>query len=59
LGLPYGSQYSSLQRIMEELEYANALMKQFRCPVIDVTNKAIEETAGIVLDYLAAERNGL
>jgi len=53
LGLSYGSQYSSMQRIMEELEYAAALMKQLRCPVIDVSNKAIEETAGTIMDYMA------
>lgn len=53
LGLPYGSQYSSMQRILEELEYATNFMKQLNCPIIDVSNKAIEETAGIILEYIS------
>ena len=27
-------------------------MKRLKCPVINVANKAIEETAGIILDIL-------
>ena len=27
-------------------------MKNLKCPVINVANKAIEETAGIILDIL-------
>jgi regulator of PEP synthase PpsR (kinase-PPPase family) len=53
VGLPDGSKYASLQRIVEELEYAQGLMKQLGCNVINVTNKAIEETAGLIVDYLA------
>lgn len=52
LGLPTGSQYATFQRIIEELEYGQALMKQLGCVVINVTNKAIEETAGLIMDYI-------
>jgi regulator of PEP synthase PpsR (kinase-PPPase family) len=52
LGLPYHAKYATLQRIVEELEYADALMKQLGCRPIDVTNKAIEETAGIITSYM-------
>lgn len=52
LGLPLGSQYATLERIREELDYAGALFKQLRCPVIDITEKAIEETAGIIMGYI-------
>lgn len=52
VGLPYGAKYATLQRISEELEYAHGIMKRIGCPVIDVTDKAIEETAGIILGYL-------
>lgn len=52
VGLPYGAKYATLARISEELEYAHAIMKRIGCPVIDVTDKAIEETAGIILGYL-------
>ncbi|MEF3307257.1 pyruvate, water dikinase regulatory protein [Paenibacillus sp. GYB003] len=52
VGLPYGAKYATLARISEELEYAHAIMKRIGCPVIDVTDKAIEETAGVILGYL-------
>jgi regulator of PEP synthase PpsR (kinase-PPPase family) len=52
LGLPSGSKYAVMERILEELEYAHAMIKKLGCPMIDVTDKAIEETAGIILDYL-------
>ncbi|MCR8644049.1 kinase/pyrophosphorylase [Paenibacillus sp. N1-5-1-14] len=52
LGLPFGSQYSSYDRILEEMDHAHSLMKQLHCPIIDVSNKAIEETAGIIMNYL-------
>ncbi|MBH5318307.1 kinase/pyrophosphorylase [Paenibacillus sp. GSMTC-2017] len=52
LGLPEGSQYATFQRIIDELEYGQSLMKQLGCTVINVTNKAIEETAGIIIDHL-------
>lgn len=52
MGLPNGSKYASLARIVTELEYAYELFDRLGCPVIDVTDKAIEETAGIILGYL-------
>lgn len=52
VGLPYGSKYANLQRIMEELEFADHLMKQLGCLVIDVSDKAIEETAGIIMEKM-------
>lgn len=52
VGLPFGAKYATLQRIMEELEYGHDLMKKLGCPVINVTDKAIEETAGIIMGYL-------
>ncbi|GAA0376831.1 pyruvate, water dikinase regulatory protein [Paenibacillus motobuensis] len=52
LGLPEGSQYASLERIREETEYAMALYAKLGCPVIDMTNKAIEETAGIIMGHI-------
>ncbi|HCJ90431.1 MAG TPA: phosphoenolpyruvate synthase regulatory protein, partial [Acidaminococcaceae bacterium] len=43
--------YADINRINEELEYAKAIMRRVHCMVINVSNRAIEETAGIVLDY--------
>ncbi|TBL67908.1 pyruvate, water dikinase regulatory protein [Paenibacillus thalictri] len=52
VGLPYGAKYATLERISEELDYAHSLMKQVGCTVINVTDKAIEETAGIIMNYM-------
>lgn len=52
LGLPTGAKYATLDRIDEELNYAYGIMDKLKCPVIDVTHKAIEETAGLILDYI-------
>jgi [pyruvate, water dikinase]-phosphate phosphotransferase / [pyruvate, water dikinase] kinase len=52
LGLSPDSQYASIKRINEELEYADKIMQQIGCPVIDVTNKSIEESASEVMNYL-------
>lgn len=52
LGLPTDSHYASPERIAEETEYAAALFAKLGCPVIDITDKAIEETAGIIMGYV-------
>ena len=57
LGLPTGSSYADMNRILEEIDYAETIMKKIGCPIINVANKAIEETAEIVISYL--KRNGL
>ncbi|NRD80232.1 kinase/pyrophosphorylase [Bacillus sp. BRMEA1] len=57
LGLASRANYASYQRILDELEYAEKLMKRIGCPVIDVSNKAIEETAGLILEILKKERS--
>lgn len=53
VGLPDGSQYATYRRIQDELDYAESIMKQLDCPIINVTNKAIEETAEIILDIIS------
>lgn len=50
VGLDSCSNYASMERILQELEYAGAVFKRIGCPVIDVTNKAIEETAHMVFE---------
>ena len=51
MGLSDKAVYADINRINEELEYAKAIMRRVHCMVINVSNRAIEETAGIVLDY--------
>lgn len=50
LGLATDAQYANLERIMQELEYSARLFQALGCVVIDVSNKAVEETAGVILD---------
>lgn len=52
LGLSSSASYATMDRILEELEYSDMVMKKVGCPVIDVSKKAIEETAGIILDII-------
>ena len=52
LGLSPDSQYASFDRINKELEYAEKIMQKIGCPVIDVTNKSIEESANEVMAYI-------
>ncbi|WP_195937835.1 pyruvate, water dikinase regulatory protein [Romboutsia sp. 1001713B170131_170501_G6] len=57
LGLSSNANYANLDRILQELDYSEQVMKKIGCPVIDVSSKAIEETAGIILDII--KENGL
>lgn len=52
LGLSNTSSYADLGKILEELEYADEIMKRIGCPIIDVSNKAIEETSEIIISLL-------
>ncbi|WP_244527482.1 pyruvate, water dikinase regulatory protein [Lihuaxuella thermophila] len=52
LGLASGANYANMERILEELEYAEKVIRKVGCPLIDVSNKAVEETANIILDML-------
>lgn len=49
LGLGPSADYANLNRILEELEYAKQIMKKIGCTIIDTTNKAVEETASVIM----------
>ena len=49
LGLTAQANYANMERILQELEYAEQVMRRVGCPVLDVSNKAVEETANMVL----------
>ena len=51
LGLSAKANYADMDRILKELEYAEKIMKKIGCTIIDVTNKAVEETANKVLEF--------
>lgn len=46
------SNYAQPERLDRELEYSLNVMRRVGCKVFDVTNRAIEEVAQEVLDYL-------
>ena len=48
LGLGDHATYATLKRIDEELAYFNKVTSRIGCKVIDVSNKAVEETANII-----------
>lgn len=48
LGLKEEASYASLERIKYELEFAEKIMKKIGCTVIDVSNKAVEETGNLI-----------
>lgn len=52
LGLSNNANYASISRIEEELVYSKELMEKLKCRVVDVSNKAVEETAGIIIDMM-------
>ena len=52
IGLRSDANYSSMKRILQELEYAESVFRRVGCAVIDVTNKAIEETAVRVVEII-------
>ncbi|MFU0824496.1 pyruvate, water dikinase regulatory protein [Clostridium sp.] len=45
-------EYANAERVLQELEYADKVMRKLRCKVIDITKRAIEDTALIVLNSI-------
>lgn len=52
LGLTAQANYAAIDRIKVELEYCKKIIDRIGCPVIDVSNKAVEETANIILEII-------
>lgn len=58
LGMPVDASYGLIEQVKQELEYAHSIFKAHpRWPVIDVTGRAIEETAVIILETLKEREN--
>jgi [pyruvate, water dikinase]-phosphate phosphotransferase / [pyruvate, water dikinase] kinase len=51
-GLSDAANYASFERIDYELKYADQIMKDIGCVVLNVADKAIEETASTILQIL-------
>jgi regulator of PEP synthase PpsR (kinase-PPPase family) len=56
LGLHAQANYASMERILEELEYAEKIMRKVGCPIFDVSNKAVEEVANKILQIVREEQ---
>ncbi len=53
LGMPPDTNYGLREHVREELDYAHAVFRQHPTwPVVDVTGRAIEETAGIIVETM-------
>ena len=52
LGLKAKANYASMERILEELEFSENFMKKIGCPRLDVSNRAVEETAQSILKMI-------
>jgi regulator of PEP synthase PpsR (kinase-PPPase family) len=53
LGMPPDTNYGLREHVREELDYAHSVFREHPAwPVIDVTGRAIEETAGIIVETL-------
>lgn len=52
LGLTAQANYANLDRISQELEYSRKIIERIGCPIIDVSQKAVEETANIILEII-------
>lgn len=50
MGLQQTTSYADMERIVEELDYGEKIMRKIGCPILDVTNKATEETAARVME---------
>lgn len=52
LGLPNTAAYATTDRIEKELHYADEIMKRLGCVVIDVSHRAVEETASLIMEFV-------
>ncbi|MBP3039665.1 kinase/pyrophosphorylase [Bacillaceae bacterium Marseille-Q3522] len=50
LGLSDNASYANLDRIKQEIKFFEKIVGKIGCPVIEVTNKAVEETANVILN---------
>ena len=51
-GIPKGSRYASENRVKQELDYADEVYRTLGCPVINVADRSIEETAHIISEIM-------
>ncbi|KMK77039.1 pyruvate, water dikinase regulatory protein [Alkalihalobacillus pseudalcaliphilus] len=52
IGLPQSTIYTDFEQVKNEINYGNRIMEQLMCPIINVSNKSIEEAAVEILGLL-------
>lgn len=52
LGLKDNASYAKFERIEEEIKHFNKVVEKIDCTVIDVTNRAVEETANVIISVM-------
>ena len=57
LGFSGDANYTSIARIEEELAYAKSVMRKLHCPILDVSNRAIEETAARIIEIIEKNKS--
>lgn len=55
IGLDPSAPYGDMERILRELEHAEQVFRRLGCRVVDVSNRAVEETASRVMQMLGKE----
>jgi len=58
LGLAANAHYAQLERIQKELDYFEDVVKKIECTVIDVSTRAVEETANIIMERYFKNKKG-
>lgn len=50
--LPANIEYASDERVLEEFDFSDKVMRKLGCKTIDVTQRAIEDTALIIMEHV-------
>ena len=52
LQMDYSSDYCDFDHISEEVDYSRKIFNELKCPMVDMTNRAVEETAVEIISKL-------
>ncbi|NFP93386.1 pyruvate, water dikinase regulatory protein [Clostridium sporogenes] len=54
--IPTELKYANAERVLDELEFADKIMRKLKCKIIDVTKRAIEDTALIIMESVFSDK---
>lgn len=54
--IPTELKYANAERVLDELDFADRIMRKLKCKVIDVTKRAIEDTALIIMEDVFSDK---